>query len=466
MSTGSGSGSIVINNLQNVRTPFGVRLSGVYMRSFAYITLKDRLPVILTKVIDTMSCNKEKIVEKFGEDAKEEIKQIIGFISQLKNEIVTNKVLTPMPIVENEHNNDITVWNKYLQEKTDKEGAIPTWFNTEWLYCECYMYRTLAQKLLLMNALRTYDPFENQKKDALTNSIDSMKLVSKHLVDIIDKKQSISGSERKLNFFKLLKLNLWGNRCDLSLSAGRDSSQTGNPWELVEKLDNVLIDNTGIDFAWQLLDKQKSNDSNIVDIIFDNAGYELFTDLCLAIFLIKFEFAQKIRLYVKRYPWYVSDVTTRDFHWTLEYMKTSSDIELQKIANLCYEYLKNNIWTIEEENYWTGPYDFRQMKEKDKVLYAKLSDAKLLIFKGDLNYRKLLGDINWEYTTSFTKALGDFRPTHVISIRTVKCDLCVGLLPGKAESLFEKDENWMFTGEYGVIQATNESSCNCSTTVC
>lgn len=169
---------------------------------------------------------------------------------------------------------------------------------------------------------------------------------------------------------------------------------------------------------------------------------------------------------MKRYPWFVSDVTTRDFHWTLEYMKTSSDIELQKIANLSYEYLQNNIWTIEEENYWTGPYDFQQMKEKDKVLYAKLSDAKLLIFKGDLNYRKLLGDINWEYTTSFAKALGDFRPTHVISIRTVKCDLCVGLLPGKAESLFEKDENWMFTGEYGVIQATNESTCNCSTTIC
>ena len=39
----------------------------VSYRSFAYITLKDRLPVILTKIIDTLSRNKEDIVEKYGE---------------------------------------------------------------------------------------------------------------------------------------------------------------------------------------------------------------------------------------------------------------------------------------------------------------------------------------------------------------------------------------------------------------
>lgn len=39
----------------------------VSYRSFAYITLKDRLPVILTKIIDTLSRNKEDIAEKYGE---------------------------------------------------------------------------------------------------------------------------------------------------------------------------------------------------------------------------------------------------------------------------------------------------------------------------------------------------------------------------------------------------------------
>lgn len=92
------------------------------------------------------------------------------------------------------------------------------------------------------------------------------------------------------------------------------------------------------------------------------------------------------------------------------------------------------------------------MKEKDKKLYAQFSNSKLIIFKGDLNYRKLLSDINFEYNISFATALGDFRPTNILSLRTIKSDICVGLSQGMAESLFEKDKNWMITGEYGLIQ--------------
>lgn len=36
-------------------------------RSFAYLTVKDRLPTILTKVIDTIHRNKDKFLEEHGE---------------------------------------------------------------------------------------------------------------------------------------------------------------------------------------------------------------------------------------------------------------------------------------------------------------------------------------------------------------------------------------------------------------
>lgn len=61
------SNSVEIRDLQDIQTPFGVRLAGIYKRSFAYVTLKDRLPVILTKIIDTFSRDKENIIEKYGE---------------------------------------------------------------------------------------------------------------------------------------------------------------------------------------------------------------------------------------------------------------------------------------------------------------------------------------------------------------------------------------------------------------
>lgn len=35
-------------------------------RSFAYLTVKDRMPTILTKVIDTLHRNKDKFLEEYG----------------------------------------------------------------------------------------------------------------------------------------------------------------------------------------------------------------------------------------------------------------------------------------------------------------------------------------------------------------------------------------------------------------
>lgn len=77
------------------------------------------------------------------------MKQITGAISKLKNEIVTNKVLLPLNVKDDAVDDDAMLWNEYLEEKIEIEESIPTWFNTPWLYCECYMYRRIAQIFLL-----------------------------------------------------------------------------------------------------------------------------------------------------------------------------------------------------------------------------------------------------------------------------------------------------------------------------
>lgn len=150
-------------------------------------------------------------------------------------------------------------------------------------------------------------------------------------------------------------------RCDLSLSAGAEVSQTSNPIEVLSSLDNdILVNNS--EFVWNLLRKKVSSNTDIIDMVLDNAGYELFTDLCLAVFLIACKLAGKVRFYVKRYPWYVSDTTIHDFHWTLEYMKNSSSGNLQELAKLSYDYLQNNTWTIEV--YFTLYYMYCFLKDK------------------------------------------------------------------------------------------------------
>jgi len=92
------------------------------------------------------------------------------------------------------------------------------------------------------------------------------------------------------------------------------------------------------------------------------------------------------------------------------------------------------------------------MEGADPNLYSVLSTHELLIFKGDLNYRKLVGDINWDPTTPFKEALRGFLPAPLVSLRTCKADTVVGLKPGLGEEMNAKDPNWLTTGEYGLVQ--------------
>ena len=47
-------------------------------------------------------------------------------------------------------------------------------------------------------------------------------------------------------------------------------------------------------------------------------------------------------------------------------------------------------------SFWTSPYDFNDMKQIAPDLYETLErESSFLLSKGDLNYRKLIGDLNW-----------------------------------------------------------------------
>lgn len=194
-------------------------------------------------------------------------------------------------------------------------------------------------------------------------------------------------------------------------------------------------------------------DQPLSDVIHDNAGYELFTDLILIDFLLTHNIAERIRCHVKTIPWFVSDVTPEDFKWTMEQLNRSDNLELKGFGMRLGEYIQGGRLVCCPNDFWTSPYDYVAMAVHAPELYSTLSAAKCLIFKGDLNYRKLMGDINWESTTQFPVALRSFRPTHICALRTIKADTVSGLGSGVAEALDEKHgKKWMETGEYGLIQ--------------
>lgn len=235
----------------------------------------------------------------------------------------------------------------------------------------------------------------------------------------------------------------------------------------VSKLnDDLLADDS--ERIWSAVADENAN-STIIDIIFDNAGYEVFSDLCLADFLVTTKLADKIRLYVKTIPWFISDVTTPDLKWLIEQLRDNKNETLRILGQRWHEYLskgktKNTknmfyfsfaclgVFTVEEHNFWTLPVTFSTMDAIDPDLYRKLAEAKLAIFKGDLNYRKLFGEKNWNPTTPVETALEGFHPTKLCTLRTLKADMICGLKDGVAEQTELKDQDWLITGKYGVIQ--------------
>lgn len=54
-------------NILDIQTPLLAFMSGHYRRSYAYFRLRNHLPVVLTKVIDCLTKEKNNLVSKFGE---------------------------------------------------------------------------------------------------------------------------------------------------------------------------------------------------------------------------------------------------------------------------------------------------------------------------------------------------------------------------------------------------------------
>ncbi|XP_013118238.1 damage-control phosphatase ARMT1 [Stomoxys calcitrans] len=418
-------------------TPKETYLSGRYKRSFAYYTFRYRLPNTLSSLLKSLQ--QELNVHIYSKD---EIVRVLECVTKLKNQLENDAQLEKFQ--QNESDSDL--WNNFLSSLPS--GA--SFFKTCWIYAECYLYRKIYSFFeASTDDLRDYDYFAPQKINALQISDNAMEEV---LLSI----KSVNNCD---TLSHMLKLNLWGNKCDLSISSGQEIKPLDNLHKQIDCLnDNILIDNSAQ--IWDCLNKPGASKS--VDFICDNAGFELFTDLLLAQYLIENKLADEVRFHVKAMPWFVSDTTYNDIKYTLKYLEDHKSEVLNKFGRQCSKNFNENRFKLcpplEKEYFWTTPFEFYRMQEVSPSLYAQLCSSSLIIFKGDLNYRKLLGDFNWETTNDFSSCLRGFQPSNLCALRTIKGPVICGLKSGQAEQLFLKKMDWMFTGDYAVIQFAGKNS--------
>ncbi|CAJ2510520.1 Uu.00g133290.m01.CDS01 [Anthostomella pinea] len=448
--------------------------------SFAYISARDRWPVIVTGAIDDLYRSTSQCDDAAKQD---EGKKIVEELVHLKYELQHDRNLTP---IRDDGGADVTLYNHELE----KLGT-PSWFSIPWLYCE-----RISTSFNLSSYWKSYDVFSRQKINTFRSSRPAVLELAGRYKDLVTQMQADknkTGAEheetQKVLFFEMCEICLWGNATDLSLL-------TSLTYEDIQKLQgsearkasekNILVNDLGA--AYEVLTKAKSEGKaeRRVDIVLDNAGFELYVDLILAGYLLSSGLATHVVLHPKSIPWFVSDVLPGDFAALLGalaspktfYETPSEDEKLQdkspppladkeasELSFLFQEWATMHAegqLILRPNTFWTHPGSYWRLPTEAKDLYEDLKTSELVVFKGDLNYRKLTGDAAWDPSTSFVEAIGPLGPgsgVNVLALRTCKADVAVGLKPGEDEELRATEggggdsgaRKWAWSGKWAVV---------------
>ncbi|KAF8991082.1 hypothetical protein BGZ52_013371, partial [Haplosporangium bisporale] len=142
--------------------------------------------------------------------------------------------------------------------------------------------------------------------------------------------------------------------------------------------------------------------------------FELYVDLVFADYLVRAGFAKEVVFHAKQIPWFVSDVMPFDFHWTLDQLDSDTTSEpffdpsepteqlaLKDLGRKWKGYVESGVWKVVGHNFWTSCYAFYHLPTLPSAqdLFKDMAQSDLWIFKGDLNYRKLVYDCKWPTTT-------------------------------------------------------------------
>jgi hypothetical protein len=289
-----------------------------------------------------------------------------------------------------------------------------SWFDVPFLWAESYFYRRLLDALgfFAPGPWQRVDPFHLMKSAELTGlSIESQQ-------------------DRRT----LLLAALWGNRADLGFRITHDTD--------TEAVAALLADDS--DAIWRHLG---ANPTATISYVADNAGQELVADLLLIDHLLTSEAARRVRLHVKPVPYYVSDATAADVVCCLDALASSKPAGTA-VAQRMRTAASNGRFVLATHWFWASPLTFHDLPAE---LVEDLAASSVTILKGDLNYRRLVGDVTWPTTEPFIDVVKYF-PGSVAALRTLKSDVVVGLEPGTEQRLTSTDPNWRTSGTHALIQ--------------
>ncbi|GAB1610393.1 hypothetical protein Ahia01_001325400, partial [Argonauta hians] len=127
--------------------------------------------------------------------------------------------------------------------KCKKKMKAVTWFSGRWLHVECYMYRRLQEAVLMSGELARIDVFQSQKEAAFLASATTIEGLLSYLHETLARLEQCHAPEEELSatLGRFLQVALWGNKCDLSHSAGKVTEYSRSVCDTLQGLKHYLL---------------------------------------------------------------------------------------------------------------------------------------------------------------------------------------------------------------------------------
>jgi len=410
----------------------------------------------------------EEILQRTYEDNKEtweteEFARIFQRFQDLRTELqnaaTTNLALPPVPP---DGCSDLrkTEWNEWKQILDPFVSKDDTWLTAPWMVTEFYVYRKLLVDVIgywdefdrfdgdgkTKNPGYLYDPFAKQKRAGLESSVASAESVLAKINNLVDADAIDQGTKLATS------IALWGNKMDLSLWPADTKTASKDIFSaILDKAQEGLLHDDS-DRLVKYVEELRAKGGGNIDIIVDNAGFELITDLALGQYLVESGIAKCVTFQLKSHPTFVSDALEKDLLEHVNHYAEMEDYPNAKISGMKWKsFLEDGRWKCSENNFWVQAFPMWEMTEPLRSEMNQRCD--LAFVKGDANYRRLLGDCQWDFSeASFQDVVGNYFPCPVCALRTLKAEIGCGMSKEQVDRASSLDENWQTNGRFGVLQ--------------
>lgn len=310
---------------------------------------------------------------------------------------------------------------------------------------------------------RGFDPFVELKVGRLGSpeAIAFIESIAVRLMDIIDDEQVRKSLET------VLLIALFAEAEDLLAppsrspdSANRSPRERRNSFfqSLEARRARLLNGEVGLN---ELVEALASGDgTGRVDLVPGEPGPSLVGDLLLAHALLTLRCCDSVVMHCPSFPLGLRGSTALDVAGHIAHLADPRKSDLWAVHHLgeaLRMHVERGSLRFVEDSFWGMAHVPLDELPSDSALAASFAGSKIVVIKGDHNYRRLLSERDWPLGAQVEEAMRFSAvkpPARVHALRVIKSRICCGLSPSAQQRAMDSDATWLESGWWALVQST------------